>query len=107
MTTREHLNTATGFIIRLFLYALCIGIALLIGRVEWGTFGLDAVANGTSAAAARIARWHDRLPVAIALSAVLLAAIGAVSRQLATLLLWALLAAIVSAPFFISRALAG
>jgi hypothetical protein len=107
MATRQHLSTATGFIVRLVLYAIGIAIALAIARIEWGAFGLDAVANGTTAAAARIARWHDRLPVTIALSAVLLAALGAVWRHLATLLLWALLGAIVSAPFFISRALGG
>jgi hypothetical protein len=94
-----------GFLVRFVLYAIGVGIAFVLASVEWSAFGLDAVASGGGPAAARIARWHDRLPVALSLATFLAAALGSVSRLLATFLFWALVAAIVSAPFLIARAL--
>ena len=105
MTTRDHLNTAGGLVVRIVLYAVGVGIAVAIGWLEWNVLGLEAVMNGGGLAAARMLRWHDRLPVALALATFLLAVLGSVSRMLSTLLLWALLAAIVTAPPFIAHAL--
>jgi hypothetical protein len=96
-----------SFVVRLVLYAIAIGIALAIARAEWAGFGLDAVAKGGGPAAARIARWQGRLPVAIGLGTLVLAAVGGVWSRLSTFLLWVLIAIIVTAPFAIARATGG
>jgi hypothetical protein len=94
-------------IARFVLYAIGIGLATVVARVEWTSLGLDATANGFGSNATSLAAFQDRAPVLIAAATVVLAALGSVSRRLATLLVWAVIAAIVVAPFAIERAVGG
>jgi hypothetical protein len=96
-----------AFIARFVVYAIGIGIAWAIARVEWTSLGLDATANGLGPNAAQLAALYARAPVLIALATIVLAALSGVSRLLATLLVWAVMAAIVVAPFAIARAVGG
>jgi len=100
-------RSAGTFLVRLVLYALGIGLAVVIARAEWGVLGLDSIVNAGGPVAERIARWQSRAPVGLALATVVLAAFGRVSRLVATLLLWALMAAIVTAPIAIAHATGG
>jgi hypothetical protein len=93
-----------AFIARFVLYALGIGLATAIARVEWTSLALDAAANGVGPNAASLAALYARAPVLIGLATILLTALASVSRLLATLLVWAVIAAIVVAPFAIARA---
>jgi hypothetical protein len=96
-----------AFIARFVLYALGIGIATTIAHVEWTSLGLDAAASGVGPNATNLAALYARAPVLIALATIVLAALARVSRLLATLLVWAAIAAIVVAPFAIARAVGG
>jgi hypothetical protein len=96
-----------AFIARFVLYAIAIGLATLVARVEWTSLGLDATANGIGPNATGLAALYERAPVLIALATIVLAALSRVSRLLATLLVWAVMSAIVVAPFAIVRATGG
>ena len=95
-----------GFLFRFVLFAIGIGIAFGLARIEWPALGLDALVTANAPAAARIARWNDRLPVVLSVATFVAAGLGSVSRLLGIFLFWALAAAIVMTPFLISRALA-
>jgi hypothetical protein len=96
-----------AFIARFVLYAIGIGLATLIARVAWTSLGLDATANGVGPNASSLAAVYARSPVLIAVATIVLAALSRVSALLATLLVWAVMAAIVVAPFAIARAIGG
>jgi hypothetical protein len=93
-----------SFMMRLVVYALAVALAVVLARAEWRSLGIDSALGGDDLSLARIARWQTRLPLALSLGTLLLAALGRVSRPLAMFLLWALVAAIVTAPFAIARA---
>jgi uncharacterized membrane-anchored protein len=96
-----------AFIARFVLYAIGIGLATVVARVEWTSLGLDATANGFGPNASSLTALYAGAPVLIALATIVLAALAAVSRLLATLLVWAVISAIVVAPFAIARATGG
>jgi hypothetical protein len=100
-------RSAGTFLTRLVLYAVAVALAVLLARAEWRALGLDALIGGDDLAVARVERWQARLPIVLSLGTLLLATFGRVSRPIAALLLWALVGAIITAPFAIARALGG
>jgi hypothetical protein len=93
-----------GFVFRCVVYAMVVAIAFAVARLEWSMLGLDSLSGGAAEAAANIAVWHDRLPIGLILAILVLALAGAVARLLAVFFLWALIGAILTAPFAIAHA---
>ncbi|MBV9103867.1 MAG: hypothetical protein JO060_09755 [Candidatus Eremiobacteraeota bacterium] len=100
------MRTGVGVIVRFVLYVVLIAIAFVVARAEWSALGIDALTAGSDEAVARIARWHDRLPVALPFATFVIALVGEASRMLALFLLWVLIGAILTAPIAIAHATA-